>query len=399
VAALLNRFPPGVRQSVYQRSGRPETVRAEAVGRVRTDRVAEWIAGRYPRRRFPAVTVGAANGSLAHLCAALGAPLLPQTFLVPLRQRGRHVDEPDQDVALARDPAARLLAANPDVQLHQMQDPNQDRLMLRHITYFRLKWRRLPAAFERFLIERLDPGGTIVVSDCHLRWPVTRLAERHVFQFGGVGGVDADEYRSGSERIARYLERHASHRRRWDPPPADEDCPEAEWGFEPALLDDVGRLARRHGWRVVRLSYGEPDDLASPIAGLHRAWYRELGMPADRMLVESFALLDPWWALRTASPVSSIHGSAERAWSVTTYAWWASACPGVATARSSVLPSLTTSPSASARCSKSAPAPSGMYAVAPVRSTSAGRPETWSACRCVSKTATICAPWASASAT
>ena len=44
------------------------------------------------------------------------------------------------------------------------------------------------------------------------------------------------------------------------------------------------------------------------------------------------------------------------------------------------------------------PAPSGRYAVAPVRATSSGSPETWSACRCVSSTATIAAPWASASA-
>ena len=298
---VLNRLPPHARRAVYSWSGRPETVRAADAGRVRSDRIAAWMASRYPERRYPAVAVGAANGALAHLCAALDAPLLPQTFLVPLRQHGRHVDEPQPDIEFAREPARRLLQRNPDVQLHHMQDPNQDRLMLRHITYLRAKWRRLPAAFERFLIERLEPGGTIIVADCRLRWPVTRIAARHVFQFGGVGGVPADEYRRGSPRIERYLEQHRSHRRRWAPPAADEDCAEAEWGFAPALSEDVERLAQRHGWRLARLEFDEPDALAAPVADLHRAWYSELGRPDDRLLVESFALLDPWWALRTSS--------------------------------------------------------------------------------------------------
>lgn len=301
IAPALNRLPPHIRQSVYGWSGWTETVPARKVARVRADRVADWMAARYPQRRYPAVAVGAANGALAHLCAALGIPLLPQTFLVPLRQHGRHVDEPLDDIALGREAARRLLGANPDVQLHQMHDPNQDRLMLRHITYFRLKWRRLPAAFAAFLERRLAPGATVLVSDCAMRWPVARLGEHHVFQFGGVGGIGPDEYRSGSDRIAGYLARHGSHRRRWDPPPPDEESAEAEWGFEPALLEDVQRLAHRCAWRMVRLRYQEPDDLGLAVAGLYRSWYRAVGLPDDRLLVESFALLDPWWALRTAS--------------------------------------------------------------------------------------------------
>jgi hypothetical protein len=46
----------------------------------------------------------------------------------------------------------------------------------------------------------------------------------------------------------------------------------------------------------------------------------------------------------------------------------------VAIACSSVLPSVRTSPSASAWCSKPTPAPSGRYAVAPVRAMSSGSP-------------------------
>jgi hypothetical protein len=37
------------------------------------------------------------------------------------------------------------------------------------------------------------------------------------------------------------------------------------------------------------------------VADLHRWWYRRRRRNPTRLLVESFVLLDPWWALRTAT--------------------------------------------------------------------------------------------------
>lgn len=34
---------------------------------------------------------------------------------------------------------------------------------------------------------------------------------------------------------------------------------------------------------------------------LYRRWYRERGLPGDRLLVESFIVMEPYWALRTCS--------------------------------------------------------------------------------------------------
>jgi hypothetical protein len=89
--------------------------------------------------------------------------------------------------------------------------------------------------------------------------------------------------------------------RRCDPPPADGESPEAEWGFEPALLVDVQRLARVEGYRIERLAFAEPDELSAPVAELQRRSYADSGQPARRLLVESFILLDPWLATRTRS--------------------------------------------------------------------------------------------------
>jgi len=100
------------------------------------------------------------------------------------------------------------------------------------MAYFRVKRRRLGPAYERFLNDHLEPGGLIIVAECGKRWPVTHLGDRHLFQFGAVGGIPPAEYRDGSDRAADYLRRYRTGKAGWTAPPADGDAPEAEWGFE-----------------------------------------------------------------------------------------------------------------------------------------------------------------------
>ena len=86
-----------------------------------------------------------------------------------------------------------------------------------------------------------------------------------------------------------------------DAPPADEEAPEAEWGFDAALQDDLAALAAARGWRLRRVAFDAPAALSPLIADLYRWWYRRRGRPAQRLLVESFVLLDPHLALATGS--------------------------------------------------------------------------------------------------
>jgi hypothetical protein len=175
----------------------------------------------------------------------------------------------------ARPWAEALLDANPELQLHHMHDANQDRLMIRHMTYFRVKRRTLGQAYERFLSDSLPAGGTILVVECDERWPTTRVGPRYVFQHGGVGGATPEEYLYGGPRVAAFLARYGAPVRHWDSPQPDGHSVEAEWGFEPALLDDVRRLADARGLRVVRLRFGSAQDPAPFVAELHRWWYRK----------------------------------------------------------------------------------------------------------------------------
>src|SRR5215218_9651536 len=234
-APLLNRLPSEVRRTLYVRGGWAEAIPAARTGTVDAERIADHLAGQYPDRRYQAALIGSSSGALVHLCAALGAPFLPQTVLIPVRHSGLHPDEPRDGLEAMREPARRLLEANPAVQLHHMHDPNQDRLMLERMTYFRVKRRRLGAAYTAFLSRALAPGATLLVSECTLRWPVTRVSERHVFQFGALGGASAQEMHGGSERVAAMLERCGSRRRGRAPPPCDEEATAAEWGLEPSL--------------------------------------------------------------------------------------------------------------------------------------------------------------------
>lgn len=297
----VNALPKGLREQLYIWSGWSEAIPPDRLDQVQAEEVSRWMVSEYPRRPYPAAMIGSASGAAIHLCAALGIPWLPQTFLIPVCRSGVHPDEPRRDMEWGREPGRRLLEANPELQLHHMHDPNQDRLMVQRMTYFRVKRLRLGESYERFLEENLLPGATLFVSECQLEWPSTRVADRHFFQFGALGGATPEEYYQGSQRVEDYLRRYQSHRRRWDAPEPDAERPEAEWGFEPALRDDVERLAQRRGYRIQRVVFQDPGDPSPLMADLYRWWYGQRRLHPNRLLAESFILMEPWWTLRTGS--------------------------------------------------------------------------------------------------
>ncbi len=294
----INRLPRRVREWAYSIGGFTEAVRRASLATLDYDAVASWVSGRLPRRPYPAIFLGSSNGALVHLAAALGVPWLPQTFLCPVRDVGSDPDDAQAALARGRGAAESILSAQPDISVHHMHDPNQDRLMLKMMSYFRLKYRRLPTAYRDFLLQCLPRGSTIYVDDCTLRWPVTRTSDRSVFQFGAMGGLDADEYFRGGERVRSYLSRYGVNRTAWNPPAADDSAPEAEWGFEPALLSDIASLAGACGWRIVRIEFEDPEALSFLAAVVYGAWYRDIGHGPSRLLVDSFVLLDPYRTIR-----------------------------------------------------------------------------------------------------
>jgi hypothetical protein len=298
---VINRLPKSVKEQIYIWSGYSEAIPGEDMDKVDVEEIARWATSEYPARDYPAVMIGSSNGAGVHLNAALGIPWLPQTFLIPVQQPDVHPDDTLDGMNAGIEPAQRLLRANPDIQLHHMHDANQDRLMLGKMGYFRVKKLKLGEHYERFLRNHLPPGGTIILNECTRTWPTTRLGDRHVFQHGALGGATEEEFHEGSSRVEEYLERYGSHKRRWDTPEKNDVTPEAEWGFEPSLREDVERIARERGYKVKRLVYEEPEHLSPLIADLYRWWYRQRQLQPSRVMLESFIVLEPYWALRTGS--------------------------------------------------------------------------------------------------
>jgi hypothetical protein len=299
ILPLANYLPQQPREILYAAGGMNEGLSPSRTSSVDAGKIAEWAAGLYPTRPYPGVMIGSSNGALTHLAAALGMPWLPQTIFVPVRQTDVHPDDAIAGLEAGLEPGRQLLEANPEIQLHHMHDPNQDRLMLQLMTYFRIKWLELPEAYQAFMRQNLAPGDPIIIVDCKRRWPVTRVGDRHLYQFGALGGATEEDFFKGGERVRGYLEKYQSHRRQWEPPEPTELAPEAEWGFEPALRPAIERFAAEHGYRIVTLTYEEPEDLSFFVADFYRDWYRRRGMRTNKLFVESFLLIEPHWALRT----------------------------------------------------------------------------------------------------
>jgi hypothetical protein len=277
-------LPRALRRRVYARAGAAEGVPPEALGTVDLAAVAQHLTSHYPRRRYPAVLIGSANGGMTHLAAAAQIPWLPQTVLVPVRWPDNRPDRPDRALIWGRGVAAPLLEHNPDVELHHMHDGNQDELMVTEMAYFRCKWIDLPKAYLYFLQHCLEPQAPLILIRGSLQWPITQVADRHVFQNGAYGGLSPQDYMSMP---------HA--------PAVDHECAEAEWGTTTAFEHAVRAWAARSKHPVLEISADDPQHLAERAASTALAWRCSLQEQPPSVIVDQFIQTQPWHTLRTGA--------------------------------------------------------------------------------------------------
>ena len=283
------RLPWAMLRGIYSRIGASEGINPRQLGDVDLSAVAGAFAERYPKRRYPAVLLGSSNGALTHLAAAMQVPWLPDTVLVPVAYGG-DPDRPDQAMDFGRSVAPRLLERNPDVVLHHMHDQLQDVLMAQRISYFRVKWSRLPKAYAAFVTERLAPDGTVVVVRDHSSWPVTRTR--------------ATACLSG-RRSGWYPSRRVSGTSARSVP--NEEAAEAEWGLDPSFREDAQDWCAQRGYRYTEIDYDGPQAPAAAVATVMRDWYRARGESTSRLVLPCFILGDPWQTICAAAvPFGSI---------------------------------------------------------------------------------------------
>jgi hypothetical protein len=145
-------LPVRAREAIYSAASGAEAQPARRIAALDIETVYAGVAELYPVRRYPAILLGSSSGALVHLAAALGVPWLPQTLLLPVRQRRLPVDDPMRATHAFDATARALLDRNPDLVLHHMHDPNQDRLTLRRVAYW----------FSSLVRRGLLPGGGVV---------------------------------------------------------------------------------------------------------------------------------------------------------------------------------------------------------------------------------------------
>lgn len=298
---LINALPVSLRTSIYRAAGWWGALTEDRMQEVDSEDIASWVVSHYPQKKIPGIMIGSSNGAVTHLAAALGIPWFPQTYLLTVR-RNMDPDEMEKDAEWGKKMAGIFLPKNPDLLAYQMHDPLQDRLMVQEMGYFRLKRTKLGKAWETYIKENLEPGGILYSVECDYRWLIYKIGERHTFQIGGLGGLTAEEYIKGNPDIDRFLKNQKGNKvNKWCLPQKPFDGEEAEWGFAPALLDDMNRFARENGYKVRRICFNNPEDISPLVADLYRWWYQKIGWSTGRLLTECFALLDQLWAFKTES--------------------------------------------------------------------------------------------------
>ncbi|SCF23482.1 hypothetical protein GA0070564_104326 [Micromonospora mirobrigensis] len=298
----MSRFPgtpDPVRRAAAARAAARVALTAAQTAEVDAARVAEWLAGQYPRRRYPGVLLGSAHGAAAHLAAALDMPWLPASFDISVHWSSGAVDRPraalDHGAALT----ARLLAGNPDVHVRQVHCPASRGALAGVTVSLSVRWRTLPVAYRRFLADRLSPGGAVLLLRDARTWPVLDEGLGHSFQVGSpASGLEPVDFHPDSHALRQVLRSAGGDGARWEPPEVTAPRESAETGVDAGFVDSVGVWSGRHGHPLHRVLFPQPEALSAATADLYRGWLRRAGKTGDRLVVECGRLLDPWQVVR-----------------------------------------------------------------------------------------------------
>jgi hypothetical protein len=298
----LSRFtgaPEPVRRAAAARAAGRVALTPAQTAEVDAERVAAWFVDQYPRRRWPGLLLGSPHGAAAHLAVALGVPWLPAAFELTAHWHRGAVDRPagalDHGAALA----ARVLAGNPGVHVRQVHCPASRGALAGATASLTVRWRSLPAAYRRFLSDRLDPGAPVLLLHDARSWPLRDEGVGHSFQVGSpASGLDPVDFHPDAPALRQVLRGAGGDGARWRPPAVTSAGADAEHGVESGFEHAVRDLADRLGHPLRRALVPHPDALSAAVADLYRRWLRRHGKTGNRLVVECGRLLDPWQVLR-----------------------------------------------------------------------------------------------------
>ena len=195
--------------------------------------------------------------------------------------------------------AARLLAGNPDVHVRQVHCPASRGALGRRDGDVRGALARLPAAYARFLADRLEPGAPVLLLHDARTWPVRDdgpgTASRSAPRPAAWTRWTSTRTRTPCARCsARPAATGRAGSRRRSPPRAR--TPSTAWS--PGSSTAPGPGPAGAGIRCTGCSSRSRTRSARSTADLYRRWLRRAGKTGDRLVVECGRLLDPWQVLR-----------------------------------------------------------------------------------------------------
>jgi hypothetical protein len=243
--------------------------------------------------KFPAITIGAAlGGATSYLSLALGGPFLPQAFVTTLK-RGSLSGDVNEYLHRSLDVALRLADENSGLMTIQHYDPVHDGWMTRFVNHLRFKLLDLPPVYAEWIKNRLEPGGAVVFLEGGASWLRYRVGPRSVFQVGGWGGISAEEFLDGSNRIREFAQRSGLKTTSWKLQGFPlERGPESEWGTEPGLAEAVEEFCKCEGFRFVRIPLPHPNDFSRLAFSAALRLLEKDGCQPAGVLVEMFSQFD-----------------------------------------------------------------------------------------------------------
>lgn len=258
---------------------------------IKAEDLARWATSLYNGLKgpFDALIIGAPSGGTSHISAALGVPFLSQHFLLSFHD----ITDPDDILTYFNHGnalAQRILRREPMVTIVNHYDPLHDRYLVHWVNHIRLKLNGLPQSYKDFIYEHLQPGGTIIFTDCRYHWLQYKVGPRHYFQVGGLGGVSDQEFLEGRPEIE--VLRGASGG--WALPDLSPTLQiESEWGTIPPLKEAVEAFAQRHGYHFLVLQADHPECYARLALAAYRWLNKKEGRKPAATLIEMFTQINP----------------------------------------------------------------------------------------------------------
>jgi len=207
-------------------------------------------------KKFDSIIIGPGSGATADIANAMNAPLLPvHTMVIELRLF--NPIKPDDIKKYLREGselAKIILKNNKNIDIVIHDDVIHDRTMVKRYLINRIKFKKLPKAYDSFIRKFLKKNGTIIFIENTQSWKQYKINKNIWFQLGGYGGIEFEEYVNGSERINNWLRKSIQrHRGGWSLNYSVEQRPESEWGTPRGLDMDIKDYCRKNKLRFIKI--------------------------------------------------------------------------------------------------------------------------------------------------